>query len=111
MWAPSAALLIANLSQRFVEDSELEYSEFSDYDLGQAVAHLTFQAHAFGLAVHQFRAFDRAGVVEDFRVPSHWDVMSMAAIGSAEGPAEAHTGSGTSRARLTLEEITWDRDL
>ena len=41
-WAPAASLLLANLSQRFVEGSTLEYSEFARYDLGQAVAHLTF---------------------------------------------------------------------
>ena len=38
-WAPSASLLVANLSHRFVEDTDWEFSEFSVYDLGQAVAH------------------------------------------------------------------------
>src|SRR5688500_3031705 len=42
-WAPAAGVLVANLSHRFVEDSEMEYSEFAAYDLGQAVAHMTFQ--------------------------------------------------------------------
>ena len=108
-WAPSAAVLIANLSQRFVEDSDLEYSEFSHYDLGQAVAHLTFQAHALGLSVHQFRAFDRAAIAEDFGILEHWEVTSMAAVGTPDGSAETHTGSGTSRDRLTRNEIAWCR--
>jgi len=106
-WAPGAGVLIANLSQQFVEDSDLEYSEFSRYDLGQAVAHLTFQAHALGLAVHQFRAFDREAVAREFAVPSHWEVTSMAAVGQAYGPAETHTGSGTSRDRHNLADIVW----
>src|SRR3954449_4043720 len=45
-WAPDAALLIANLAHRRVEDTDWDYSEFSAYDLGQAVAHLTVQARS-----------------------------------------------------------------
>jgi hypothetical protein len=47
-WAPSASLLVANLCHRYVEGTDWEYSEFADYDLGQAVAH-TLQAQALGL--------------------------------------------------------------
>src|SRR5215469_6586127 len=42
-WAPAASLLVANLAHRYVADTDWEYSEFSLYDLGQAVAHLTVQ--------------------------------------------------------------------
>lgn len=108
-WAPVASLLLANLSQRFVEDSTLEYSEFARYDLGQAVAHLSFQAHALGLAVHQFRAFDRDAIAAEFDIPPHWEVTSMAAVGVPLGPADSHVGTGTSRDRRTTAEITWAR--
>lgn len=80
-WAPSAGVLLANLSHRYVEDTEWEYSEFAHYDLGQAIAHLTFQARALGLFVRQFRAFDRDAVAAEFEVPSHWEVTTMAAVG------------------------------
>src|SRR3954463_5624510 len=76
-WAPSASLLVANLSHRFVEDTDWEDSEFAHYDLGQAVAHMTFQAQALGLFARQFRAFDRAGLAAEFSVPSHWEVTTM----------------------------------
>ncbi len=33
--APDADLLVANLSHRYVEGTDWEYSEFSQYDLGQ----------------------------------------------------------------------------
>jgi len=33
-WAPMAGVLIGNLSHRFVEDTDWDYSEFSTYDLG-----------------------------------------------------------------------------
>lgn len=109
-WAPAASLLIANLSQRLVEDTDFEYSEFAHYDLGQAVAHLSFQAHALGLAVHQFRAFDREAVEHDFAVPAHWEVTSMAAIGVPTPEAATMTGPGTSRHRHPPARITWARD-
>ncbi|MGN6607247.1 MAG: nitroreductase family protein, partial [Jatrophihabitans sp.] len=73
-WAPTASLLVANLAHRFVEDTDWDYSEFSLYDLGQAVAHLGFQAAALGLAMRQFRAFDRDGLAAEFAVPPHWQV-------------------------------------
>jgi nitroreductase len=108
-WAPDAAVLLANLAHRQVEDSELEYSEFAHYDLGQALAHLTFQAHAMGLSVHQFRAFDRAAVAAAFGVPVHWEVTTMAAIGKPLGTAGDDRGAGTSRERRSREDITWAR--
>lgn len=40
-WAPDADFLVANLAQVRVAGSDLEYSEFARYDLGQAVAHMT----------------------------------------------------------------------
>ena len=56
-------------------------AQFAHYDLGQAIAHLTFQARALGLFVRQFRAFDRDAVAAEFDVPDHWEVTTMAAIG------------------------------
>jgi nitroreductase len=107
VWAPGASLLVANLAQHRVEGTDLAYSEFADYDLGQAVAHLTFQAHAMGLAVHQFRAFDRDGIRAEFGVPDHLEVATLAAIGRPADGAASLNGSGTSRDRKALTELTW----
>ncbi|HEX4470476.1 MAG TPA: nitroreductase family protein [Nocardioides sp.] len=107
-WAPSAALLVANLSHRLVESTDWEFSEFSLYDLGQAVAHLSVQAQALDLNVRQFRAFDREGVAADFGVPPHWEVTTMAAIGRAHvdtGPPTAE--ESPSRRRRSLDDILW----
>src|ERR1700722_6465997 len=82
-WAPTASLLLANLAHVYVEDTNWEYSEFSRYDLGQAVAHMTVQAQALGLRTRQFRAFDRSGVAAEFAVPPHWEVTTMMAVGRA----------------------------
>jgi nitroreductase len=82
-WAPTASMLVANLAHRYVADTDWDYSEFALYDLGQAVAHMTVQAQAFGLQARQFRAFDRAGLTGEFGVPAHWEVTTMAAFGRA----------------------------
>ena len=111
-WAPSASLLVANLSHRLVEDTDWEFSEFSVYDLGQAVAHMSIQAQALGLHVRQFRAFDRDGIAREFAVPEHWEVTTLAAIGRAApgaGRASAldDTGEAPVRARRALDQILW----
>ena len=116
-WAPGASLLIANLAHRYVEDTDWEYSEFSLYDLGQAVAHLTEQAQALGLHVRQFRAFDRAGLAAEFAVPQHWEVTTMAAVGRAaatsaapsapERSSSARRADKASRQRRSIDDILW----
>jgi nitroreductase len=91
-WARQASLLVVNLCHLRVEGTDWEFSEFSTYDLGQAVAHMTIQAHAMGLACRQFRAFNQDAVAALLQVPDHWQVMTMTAIGRAtaqRGP-EAH---------------------
>jgi nitroreductase len=102
-WAPSASVLIANLAHRFVEDTDWEYSEFSLYDLGQAVAHLSLQAAALGLSVRQFRAFRREALAAEFAVPPHWEVTTMAAIGRV--PPDV----GPDGVRHRRPDVRWDR--
>lgn len=81
-WAAGASLLVLNLGRRFAAaGSDLQYSEFSDYDLGQAVAHLTIQAQSMGLASRQFRAFDHDRVTRDFCVAEEWDLRTITAVG------------------------------
>ena len=103
-WAGTASVLIANLAHRYVEDTDWEYSEFSLYDLGQAVAHMTLQARALGLHVRQFRAFDRDGLAAEFGVPEHWEVTTLAAIGRV---AEGAEPTGPQRSRRSVDELTW----
>ena len=110
-WAPTAALLVANLSHRYVEDTDWEYSEFSLYDLGQAVAHMTLQAQALGMSVRQFRAFDRAGLAAEFGVPEHWEVTTMSAIGPVppgDGrPSTETSGVTPERSRRAVDDLVW----
>jgi nitroreductase len=100
-WAATASLLVANLAHRLVEDTDWDYSEFSSYDLGQAVAHMSFQASALGLHVRQFRAFDRSAIAAEFGVPGHWEVTTMSAIGRAAGSPVV------SRQRKAAADLRW----
>jgi nitroreductase len=84
-WAPDASALVVNVAHRHVGDSGLLYSEFADYDLGQAVAHFTLQGAAMGLACRQFRAFDADGLTADLRLAPGWEVATMTAVGRAAG--------------------------
>lgn len=104
-WAPGASLLVANLSHRWVEGTDWEHSEFSLYDLGQAVAHMTIQAQALGLAARQFRAFDREAIAEEFSVPSHWEVTTMTAIGRPVLSPGAE--QEPPRERRPITDISW----
>jgi len=109
-WAPTAGLLVGNLSHRFVEDTEWDYSEFSVYDLGQAVAHMSFQAQTLGLHVRQFRAFDRAALAAEFDVPQHWEITTMSAIGRVpadSAPDASADGPPLARHRRSSTEIHW----
>ena len=76
-------MLVINSARTHLDDSDLVYSEFAEYDLGQAVAHMTLQAHAMGLSCRQFRAFDLEGLAADLAVKPGWRLMTITAIGRA----------------------------
>ena len=109
-WAPTASLLVANLSHRFVAGTDWEHSEFALYDLGQAVAHMTVQARALGLHVRQFRAFDRAALAAEFGVPGHWEVTTLSAVGRVPGErddGEPPVPGDPRRGRRPLDDLRW----
>ncbi|WP_246213527.1 nitroreductase family protein [Kitasatospora viridis] len=99
-WALDAGLLVVTLTRREVDGSDLQYSEFADFDLGQAVAHLTLQAQALGLASHQFRAFDLDGLTAELRPDPGWAVVSMIAVGrAADEPSPGRARRSTAELR------------
>ena len=92
-----------NVAHRWVDDSDLEYSEFALYDLGQAVAHLTIQAQAMGLASRQFRAFDKEALEAEFGVGQGWELVSMTAVGRSLPVDE----SVSRQPRRPVDELRW----
>ncbi len=103
-WATDASLLVVTLTRRHVEDTQLPYSEFADYDLGQAIAHMTVQAQAMGLAVHQFRAFDLEGLTKELDPNPGWVIVSMVAVGTA---ADRPSGARDRRSVAHLRSAPW----
>lgn len=87
-WAHRASALILTLRQvASGPDHELPFAGYSQYDLGQAAAHLSIQAQALGLHAHQFAGFDHDAAKARFAVPEHWEVTTGIAIGLL-APAE-----------------------
>ena len=105
-WAPGASLLVANLTHRWVEGTDWEYSEFALYDLGQAVAHMTLQGQALGLHARQFRAFDREGLQSVLEVPPHWQVTTLTAFGRPV-PVAADAARPHARDRRPVDDLRW----
>jgi len=56
-------------------------AEWFKYDVGQAVAHLTFQATHEGLYVHQMAGFDREKAHQLLEVPDKYEVITAFTIG------------------------------
>ncbi|WP_353648427.1 nitroreductase family protein [Nakamurella sp. A5-74] len=81
-WVPRASAVIITLHRSATDPgSDMLYSDYAAYDLGQSVAHLTVQALAAGLQVHQFAGFDHAATALAFGVPDNWTVTTAVAIG------------------------------
>ena len=88
-WVPRASAVLVTLHRSATEaGSDILYSDYAAYDLGQSVAHLSVQASALGLQVHQFAGFDHDAATAAFAVPDNWTVTTAVAIGRAD-PVES----------------------
>ncbi|MGO3886270.1 MAG: nitroreductase family protein [Mycetocola sp.] len=85
-WASSAGALVVAIAQ--VVDDNGRPNPTAHYDLGQAVAHLSVQAHAEGLVTHQMSGFDAAAAVNSFGLPDSLLPVSVIALGHLGDPAQ-----------------------
>lgn len=83
-WAGSAAALIVNLAQ--TTDAAGNPQRWAEYDLGQAVAHLSVQAHHDGLHVHQMGGIVVDGLREAFEIDPAFVPVSVTALGVLGAP-------------------------
>jgi len=89
------------------------------YDLGQAVAHLSVQAQALGLVVHQMAGFNAAGAHEALGIPAEYQALTAIAIGYqgdvANLPEDLRERETAPRSRKALREFvfagTWNNAL
>ncbi|MEO8084909.1 MAG: nitroreductase family protein [Ardenticatenales bacterium] len=112
-WAIRAPVLAFACAKRTVErpDRPPRDNAHAWYDLGQAVAHLSVQATAEGLIVHQMAGFDAAAARAACGVPDGFDVVTAVAIGFA-GELEAldedlREREVAPRVRRPLVETVW----
>ncbi|UXN58739.1 nitroreductase family protein [Phyllobacterium zundukense] len=79
LWARNAALLGLALERPTKPDGSPNIH--ARYDLGQAVGHMTFQACALGLHIHQMAGFDPAHARMALDIPPDLLPMTAFAIG------------------------------
>ncbi|MEE4257094.1 MAG: nitroreductase family protein [Bacteroidales bacterium] len=88
LWTKLAPVLILNCGRIAGEDGK-PFSTWQ-YDTGQAVAHLSVQAMAEGLHVHQMSGFDALKAAELFSLPDNVRAVSVTAIGYIGDPSLLH---------------------
>ncbi|WP_025132778.1 nitroreductase family protein [Leucobacter sp. PH1c] len=112
MWAGSAAALVVNVAE--IANAEGQPQPWAEYDLGQAVAHLTVQAHAEGFHVHQMGGFDRDAIRAAFELDARFEpvsVMVIGLVGDAEQlPEPLRERELAPRTRIELEDLFISRD-
>lgn len=83
-WAKAAPVLMFSVAQLHRKDRP---NRHAFHDVGQAVAHLTVQALALGLYVHQMGGFHQDKARETFQIPKTHEVVAGIAVGYL-GPME-----------------------
>jgi len=110
VWAQSASALILVAAQ--TENVDGDRLPWALYDTGQAVAALSVQAQALGLAVHQMGGFDIAGATERFGLPDGVVPVVVVAVGrfdeEAVLPEPFAQREQAPRTRQSLESLLLD---
>ena len=101
-WAASAPVLVLAVMHSLRDNGKPH--RWAPYDLGQAVAHLTFQAAAEGLSVHQMGGFSVPKAIEVFRLPPGDEPLTLLAIGTTTQPAP------NDRTRKPLQDVVFYAD-
>ena len=79
-WAHAASVLLVALAKKRFEKTGRP-NPHARHDLGQALAHLTFEATSRGIVVHQMAGFDQERATGDLGVPEGWEPVTAVAIG------------------------------
>lgn len=106
-WAPDASAII--LVAVAATNADGNVNPWAAYDAGQAVAHLSIQAHELGLHVHQMAGLDTAKAAEVLDIPGDLQLVVSAVVGKV-APADAlpeplHEREIAPRTRLELDEV------
>lgn len=111
IWAQTAPVLIMSCGRRQKGDTPLPYAP---YDVGQAVAHLSFQAQHEGLLVHQMAGFDTQMAREKFNIPEAYEALTVIAVGYLGDPEQLPKrmaqGESRLRERQALNQMVVSHD-
>ncbi len=106
-WAQTASALIVGIAE--TSSVEGDVRPYAEYDLGQAVAHLSVQAEAENLSTHQMAGVEWEKIIAAFDLPENMKPMTITAVGTVaeadrlpEALAERETAP---RTRLSLDEL------
>jgi nitroreductase len=80
LWVKTAPVL-AIAAGRTISLKNGKPAEWFKYDVGQSMAHLTFQATHEGLYVHQMAGFDRGKAHQLLGIPDKYEVITAFTIG------------------------------
>jgi nitroreductase len=86
LWAQHASALVANITM--LETPEGKALSHCVYDLGQAVAHLSVQATAENIVVHQMGGFDADALGAALGLSSTHRVITVMTLGTQGDPAD-----------------------
>lgn len=78
VWAPNASALIVAVAETVRDGKPMRWAE---YDLGQAVAHLSIEATHRGLVTHQMGGFDAVELAEVFDLGEGFTPVAVVAVG------------------------------
>ena len=109
-WARNAPVLILTAAHcTFTKNGEKNPHAF--HDLGLAVAQLTVQATAEGLALHQMAGILPEEARRAFALPADWEAVTALALGYPGDPAtlseELRKREAAPRERKTLKEFVF----
>jgi hypothetical protein len=111
LWTKFAPVLVLSIGKKTAKDSEKLNLSYQ-YDVGQSVAHLTFQAMEDDLYVHQMTGFSPKKAAELFEIPKGYEALSAFAIGYLGDPtilnSRMQKAETAERERKPLNEFVFE---
>jgi len=112
-WAYTAQMLIITVAK-----SNFDYHNQPNghawYDVGQAMATMSFQATTMGIYVHQMGGFDQDLARSTFNIPADYEPVSAVAVGYLGKPdvlpEEMYEQEVKERTRFSLDQIIFEGD-
>ena len=107
-WAVHAPVLLVTLAKKtFTKNGKDNAHRL--YDLGDSVAHMSFQAYADGLVMHQMGGFSAAKLTEAFAISEAFEPVTVIAVGYQDLPAKLqgslYDSEIAGRTRKPVEEL------